>query len=263
MNSAEIKNKETYLSTKIIEYYGSCEELQPPEETIVGIIKPALSKLRMLDIGVGGGRTTHFLAPQVRSYTAIDYSEGMVEYCKAKFSGRFPDAKFLVGDAKDMSAFEEGSFDFILFSFNGIDYISMEGRVKVLQEVKRLLSPGGYFCFSTHNILPLKNLTITSAIHFRLNIFAVLKKVLRRIKITRLNKEQLAAARTGDFVYVNDGTHDFGLQHCFIRTSFQIRMLREAGFKSIRGFSLRTGKEFLNETDFCSAEDPWLYYLCN
>jgi SAM-dependent methyltransferase len=214
-------------------------------------------------MGVGGGRTTHFFAPEVKLYTAVDYSEGMIEHCKARFFERFPDAKFLVGDAKDLSTFDDHSFDFVLFSFNGIDYMPIPSRAEFLREVKqRLLAPGGYFCFSTHNLLSLKNLTVASVITFRLNIFAVLKKVLRRIKIRRLNAEQLAAARTADSVFIDDGTHDFGLQQNFIRTSFQIRMLREAGFTSIRGFSLRTGKE-LSEKDFCSAEDPWLYYLCN
>lgn len=263
MNTYETKNKTTYLSPEVIDYYGTYATLQPPEETIFRILDPTLSTARMLDVGVGGGRTTAFFAPKVKFYAAFDYSEGMIERCKAKFAGRFPDAEFFVGDAKDLSRFEDQSFDFVLFSFNGVDHMPISSRVSFLREARRLLAPGGQLCFSTHNISSLKNLTIASVVHFRFNMFAVWKKILRRMKIRRINAKQLAAAETSDFAFVTDGSHDFGLELCYVRTTYQIAMLRDSGFKTIRGYSFNTGKEYLSEKDFCAAEDPWLYYLCS
>jgi len=263
MNALETKSKTTYLSPEVIDYYANYGTLQAPEEAIFKILKPKLSEARMLDIGVGGGRTTVFFAPEVKSYTAIDYSEGMIERCKQRFSERFPEANFFVGDATNLDEYQDGSLDFVLFSFNGIDYMTMPARKEFLRKARRMLAPGGQFCFSTHNIAWLKKMTVAAVIHFRLNMFAVLSKVLRRIKIRRINAAQFAAADKSDFVYINDGSHGFGLEQYFIRASHQLELLREAGFKNIRGFSLETGKEFASEKDLCASEDSWMYFLCS
>ena len=263
MNALETKSKSTYLTPEVIDYYANYGTLQAPEETIFKILKPKLSEMRMLDIGVGGGRTTVFFAPEVKSYIAIDYSEGMIERCKQRFSGRFPEAKFFTGDATNLSEYQDGSLDLVLFSFNGIDYMTVPARKEFLKKARRMLAPGGQFCFSTHNILSLKKMTVGAVIHFRLNMFAVLSKVLRRIKIRRINAAQFAEADKSDFVYINDGTHGFGLEQCHIRTSYQLELLRDAGFKSIRAFSLESGKEFASEKELCASEEGWTYYLCS
>ena len=50
--------------------------LQPPErQTILRIMRPRLSAMRMLDVGVGGGRTTVHFADLVQEYAGVDYSE--------------------------------------------------------------------------------------------------------------------------------------------------------------------------------------------
>ncbi|MBF0188289.1 MAG: methyltransferase domain-containing protein, partial [Magnetococcales bacterium] len=48
--------------------------------------------------------------------------------------------------------FETTSFDVVLFSFNGIDYIHpYSARLATLREIWRVLKPDGLFIFSTHN----------------------------------------------------------------------------------------------------------------
>jgi ubiquinone/menaquinone biosynthesis C-methylase UbiE len=263
MNAKETKSKSTYLSPEVIDYYANYGDLQKPEETIFNILKPKLAGMKMLDIGVGGGRTTVFFAPEVKSYEAFDYSEGMVERCKERFAKRFPAAVFGVGDATNLSKYQDASFDFILFSFNGIDYMPVDARKEFLKEVRRMLKPGGYFCFSTHNLAKLKHLTLASAFQFRLNIFAVIAKVLERMKVRRLNAAQFAALDKSDYVFINDATHGYGLEQCFIRTSFQLELLRQAGFNTIRGFSVETGKEFASDQELCASAESWNYYLCD
>lgn len=263
MNAQEAKSKNTYLSPEVIDHYAKNESLQKPEQTIFDILKPKLVEMKMMDVGVGGGRTTVYFAPEVKSYSAFDYSEGMIERCKEKFAGRFPEAKFFVGDATNLSEFADGSFDFILFSFNGIDYMPIASRKKFLGEARRLLKPGGYFCFSTHNLAKLKQLTLASAFQFRLNVFAMMGKVSERMKVRKLNAAQFASLDKSDYVFINDATHGYGLEQCFIRTSFQLNLLREAGFKTVRGFSVETGKEFANDQELCASEESWNYYLCS
>src|SRR5689334_21776172 len=86
-------NKQTYLSPKVIDFYSQNTDLQPPEKTIVQILAPMLSNAKMLDVGVGAGRTTEYFAPIVKSYTAFDFSAGMIDQCKAKYAARFPEAR--------------------------------------------------------------------------------------------------------------------------------------------------------------------------
>ena len=47
--------------------------------------------------------------------------------------------------------FPAHSFGLVLFSYNGIDSIDLGGRKQVLQEVYRVLRPGGCFVFSCLN----------------------------------------------------------------------------------------------------------------
>ena len=86
-----------------------------------------------MDLGVGGGRTTAFLLQLSKDYVGIDFSNEMIERCRA----RFPATQFEVRDAQDLSGFEDQSFDFILFSCTGIDLVNHDQRLRILKEVRR------------------------------------------------------------------------------------------------------------------------------
>ena len=78
-------NKDTYQSQKIVKRYANLDELFKAERTILGILKNKLKNMRMLDIGVGGGRTTYYFSPLVKEYLGIDYSEQMINACEKRF----------------------------------------------------------------------------------------------------------------------------------------------------------------------------------
>lgn len=102
----------------------------------------------ILDLGVGGGRTTPHLSQLASRYVGIDYAEEMIRVCRTKF----PRLQFAVADASDLSGFEAGSFDAVIFSFNGLDHLCPDQkRQRCLQECHRVLKPGGVFIFSSHN----------------------------------------------------------------------------------------------------------------
>lgn len=102
---------------------------------------------RILDIGVGTGRTTELLTLLSDQYVGIDYAPRRVEMCRA----RFPAMDFRVGDVRDLSEFADESFEFVFFSLNGIDYVNHDERISALSEIHRVLVPGGIFGFSTLN----------------------------------------------------------------------------------------------------------------
>ncbi len=144
---AEVKqNLEIYKEPRVVGYYASLEGLTSAETYVFG--KYVGEGERVLDLGVGGGRTTQYLAAKAGLYVGIDYSQAMVEACRRKY----PSLEFHCEDASDLKRFADGSFDVVVFSYNGIDYLqSDEARKNCLLEVKRVLRGGGRFIFSSHN----------------------------------------------------------------------------------------------------------------
>lgn len=102
----------------------------------------------VLDLGVGPGRTVPLLRALSADYVGLDYLPAMVAAARA----RHPQADIRLGDARDLGGFEDGRFDLVVFSYNGIDSVSHEDRQRVLAEVRRVLAPGGVFWFSTLNL---------------------------------------------------------------------------------------------------------------
>lgn len=140
------ENLEVYSRPDIIKEYVESQGLQAVEE--YAFDKYVREGDSILDIGVGGGRTTPYLSGKARRYVGVDYSTGMVEACR----GRFPNLEFHCADASDLGLLHGGCFDVVVFCFNGIDYIRTdEARSRCLREVARVLKRGGHFIFSSHN----------------------------------------------------------------------------------------------------------------
>ena len=101
----------------------------------------------VLDLGVGGGRTTSLLRLVSSVYVGIDYTPELVDLCRR----RHPDVDVRLGDARDLVGIGDGSQGLVVFSQNGIDAVDHEGRGEVLAEAHRVLEPGGILCYSTLN----------------------------------------------------------------------------------------------------------------
>jgi ubiquinone/menaquinone biosynthesis C-methylase UbiE len=230
------------------------ETLQKPEETILNLFKSKLNGMKMLDIGVGTGRTTLHFEKLVKEYIGIDYSERMIEACRKKFSGK--GIAFEVCDARNMDMFKNENFDFILFSYNGLDCISHEDRIKALAEIRRVSAPGAYFVFSTHNIQSIREL-------FKFNMSANIKLLILslirfcKLRIKNKNYKELSLR---DYAIFTDGAQNFRVLLYYIKPASQVRQLNLLGFKNVRVFSLADGNEIKNSLE--DIKDPWLYYLC-
>ena len=102
---------------------------------------------KTLDIGCGYGRTTRPLFEMGLDVTGIDIVENMITAAKADN----PQIEFKLMSAAKIE-YPDNFFDYILFSFNGIDFIyPKKRRIKALQEINRVLKPGGTFIVSSHN----------------------------------------------------------------------------------------------------------------
>src|SRR5262245_18761370 len=132
------KNQDVYGIGEVVQHYADAGKLKAAEEAILRRFGPQIEGKCLLDIGVGGGRTTPHLLALSQDYIGIDYSAEMVSACRAKYPG----INFQEADARNLEAFGRGKFDFVFFSFNGIDVIDGEGRARVLREVHAALKPG-------------------------------------------------------------------------------------------------------------------------
>ena len=120
----------------------------PGEEQAIASLLPLPPGSRILDIGVGGGRTTSFLEHAGASYEGIDVTPQMVRDARR----RHPGADLHVGDARHLEALPSASYELVVFSLNGLDCLGHAERERFLHECARLLTPGGVLQFSTHNL---------------------------------------------------------------------------------------------------------------
>ena len=244
-------NRRAYANAKTLKWYDDQDFLFEPEEVILKTLEPVIKDKRLLDIGIGGGRTTKFLLEISKDYTGIDYLQGCVDAARKKFPG----ADILCRDARDLSGFVDDAFDFVLFSFNSIDYVAHEVRLRALEEIWRVLKPGGFFMFSTHNRdyeyfnkLPWQEKPQLSLEHLR-NCLDALVHLPRHLRMKRYERH------TDEYAIVNDSAHEFSLLAYYIRASEQIRRLEEMGFERIEAYDL-DGNQIESDTEFA-----WLYYL--
>lgn len=147
MSNPDEHNRRIFdAETTVADYAGAADVLTPCEEMLFErhFVEPGA----VLDLGVGTGRTTTWLQPRATSYVGIDYAEQMVAVARR----RHPASDLRVGDAADLSEFTDASFDAVVFSYNGLDYLHpAEKRHRCLDEVHRVLHAGGVFVFSSHN----------------------------------------------------------------------------------------------------------------
>jgi len=255
-----IANKLSWQSAQLVSEYGGRSGLQRPEQVVRDRLGDRLASMRMLDIGVGCGRTTPHFADCVREYVGIDYSEPMIVACRRRWSGSR--ARFEVADATDMQQFPAASFDFVLFSFNGIDYVSHDERLRILAEVRRVSRAGAMFCFSSHNLLAIDRVNRLrdqwgrSPINTGRRLVEWAGWVWRHQR--RLDRRAL---READHAVFNDGAYHGALETYYVRPAAQLRQLTEAGFDDVRVLALDDGRE-LDAAELPGARDPWLTYCC-
>jgi ubiquinone/menaquinone biosynthesis C-methylase UbiE len=142
----EVVNLDIYSTAEVVSHYAGLDYLTAGERLLFETyLRPGMS---ILDLGVGGGRTTSYLSAIASRYVGIDFSEEMIRVCRNKF----PHVRFAVADASDLSQFADASFDAVVFSFNGVDeLVPNEKRENCLRECHRVLKTGGVFIFSSHN----------------------------------------------------------------------------------------------------------------
>ncbi|NHN61414.1 class I SAM-dependent methyltransferase [Halorussus sp. JP-T4] len=188
----------------------------------------------VLDLGCGTGRTTAALDRLGFDVVGVDVSEPMIRRARSLF----PAIDFRTGDAADLS-FADERFEYVLFSFNGLDYVRPEGdRYVALREIHRVLRPGGTFAFSSHNPFYVLPADPTSPYGYYL---------VARFWLRNLRDGTATAA------YKTDVLGDRTLDTYFISPRGQRRQLSRCGF--------RVCEVVAKESAPSVWLDPWPYYV--
>jgi ubiquinone/menaquinone biosynthesis C-methylase UbiE len=100
---------------------------------------------RVADIACGTGYGTQMLAKAgARSVHGMDISEEAVKFCVERY--KTPGVTYSAADAQNLAAIPDSEFDFVV-SFETIEHLpDVEAY---LDEMKRILQPGGVFLVST------------------------------------------------------------------------------------------------------------------
>lgn len=148
-NPIKAQVRRGYSRTWVVERY-AVVGLWPSEDELITTFMPAGA--RLLDLGCGAGRTTIPLARQSYQVTGADISFPMVRRAQTQAQHWGLPTTWSVLDGTDLP-FANNSFDGVIFSYNGIELVpGLEGKKQVLDEIWRVLEPGGHFIFTTHAI---------------------------------------------------------------------------------------------------------------
>lgn len=224
------------MQAAVLEYANIVHEgLNTAERTALESVFQQVKGKRILDLGVGAGRTVKGLQEISPNYTGVDYMLEMVSYCR----NTFPGVQFEHADARALP-FADHQFDLVVFSCNGISMVDHAGRLSILREVRRVLNPGGVFIFSTcnRNSSEFESMFRFPHFHWSWNPLKMGVRSLRFFRDTaisvanrlRLKKHEVV---TEDYAIVNDVYHRYNVMLYFISLSKQMHQLLNIGFKDL------------------------------
>ena len=99
---------------------------------------------RVLDVCTGTGELAVLLARKVGlrgTVTGADFCEEMLARARGKTNGHYPNLSYILSDAKQLP-FADNTFDAVTVAFG---MRNIPDTIPALQEIKRVLRPGGKF----------------------------------------------------------------------------------------------------------------------
>ena len=227
-----MKNKSEELKKLVIAEFGSPKTIESYTKAIeIGLweserqlIEKYFDKQEtILDVGCGTGRTTLALKASGYDVLGIDLVPAMIETAQKISEIRQVNILYEVGDATSLK-FPNESFKNILFSFNGITQIpGGENRIKAIQEIYRVLKPGGHFIFTAH-----------IRRYFGIHFFTWIKEFTKHYFIKYLGFD-LGGMEFGDILFTRRSATQYAeKQFIHISSIKEVKeMIEEAGFQIV------------------------------
>ncbi len=219
-------NVSIYSLKGIAPYYAR-EPLHPPEICIFIKHKAEFEGKTVLDIGVGTGRTSKYLAPFCKRYVGIELNRDMIDL----FIVKAPQIELIQCDMRNFSGMNKDVFDFVLAPYSAFDSLNHVDRVKMFEDIHEMMSPAGMFVFSTHNRnwagigLGPKLEIAKDPVRMLKNIFAYRKASNNRSRMKPLEENHPT------YAILNDISHEWLALLYYITRAEQLRQLAEIGFE--------------------------------
>jgi SAM-dependent methyltransferase len=249
-------NQRFYKNRSIADWYATKDFILQEEQTFLDAHgTEVLDGKSILDIGIGAGRTTRFLLPRAARYVGVDYSPEMIATART----RFPEATLEVRDARDLSAYQNSEFDTVIFSFNGMDCLSHEGRMAALTEILRVLKPGGWFGFSAHNRSRVPATAYSASnINFSKHPLRMWKNASGYLRgIWNWLHSKKLAVETEEYAMRHDSGNIFEVPMYYIGKLQQAAQLERVGFEVITIINAKGKVTTVDEPD---ATSPWIFF---
>jgi len=240
--------KKGFSHKHVVDVYTRNAQIWPSEKKIFNkyFNKPGL----ILDIGCGAGRTSFELAKRGHQVVGIDLSQAMIDKANKRLLEEQAPIVFKVMDALKLD-FPNRHFDGAIFSFNGIESTPRkQGKLRLLTEVHRVLKPGSYFFFTSHNLWNLNR-------HFPIHTKQFLKITFAKLAHIKIREKEYGE-RYDDWPYSEVPYLDTKTR----KTTTEL--IRKSGLKLVYFNSQRgieQNKPFSMFKD-CFGAGNYLFYVC-
>jgi SAM-dependent methyltransferase len=240
-----------YRSPRVAEVYAGSAALKPAESAILARLHGDIAGGRLLDLGMGAGRTAPGLRAVSTRYVGIDYSLPMLARCRA----RFPGVPLVLCDAQAL-AFRPGSFD-AAFCWDALGDAGHQGRARMLREAWRVLRPGGWLALRANNLDAPRRSPFALPARAARGLRGGLAALTTFLRGVRHHLRTRRHEQTGEgYRVAGDPFFDFALLSYYVRREAQVRQLEEIGFTAVQALG-SDGSPAGGGT----GADPFLFYL--
>ena len=154
MNQLEEYYNSTDEEARLLSQHGQVEYLTTMK--YIHECASCFSCPEILEIGAGTGRYSIALAKEGFSVTAVELVQHNLDVLKSKLDGSEP-LKAIQGNALDLSAIKDRSFDLTLLLGPMYHLYTNEDKLQALSEAVRVTKPGGYilvaYCMNEPTII--------------------------------------------------------------------------------------------------------------
>jgi SAM-dependent methyltransferase len=245
-------NAALWAREDLVEHYVS-RQLRAVEVDLLVRYRDTLTG-RVLELGTGAGRVTGYLDELARELHGLDVNRAMAAEC----ARRHPAMSMRLGDLRHLSGYESRAYDAIVATNNLIDVLDDAERGTLLDELGRLLAPGGTLIFSSHNraFAP----RIRGPIREALSSPGRAVRGLPRLGHSLRNRRRMRTVERVErgYAILNDVSHEFLALHYYVSRDDQERQLAEHGLElmeclDLEGVAVARGEH--------AAECPELHYV--
>lgn len=140
----ETRRSEALYAKIAVRYDTVFERAILAEGHLTDVVQETMTGRRVLDLACGNGRWLDRFRPG--SYVGLDRNHAMLDEARR----RWPHARFVRGDMTQLP-FADGSFDGVISMFGAMGHLSPADQARMIQEVWRVLEPGGLAVLTNGN----------------------------------------------------------------------------------------------------------------